>query len=58
MGAPWAPSYACLHLGMWEEQDVYTSSMYLGHVRLWLRYIDDVLVIWNGTSEDLNKFIF
>lgn len=32
MGAPWAPAYACLHLGLWEEDMVYTSPMYLSHV--------------------------
>lgn len=23
IGAPWAPSYACLHLAIWEEEVVY-----------------------------------
>lgn len=32
MGAPWAPEYACLHMGLWERDLVYTSLMYLGHV--------------------------
>lgn len=48
MGAPWAPSYACLHLGLWEDEVVYASSMYLSHCRLWLRYMDDVIMIWGG----------
>lgn len=48
MGAPWAPSYACLHLGLWEKDLVYSSSMYLSHCCLWLRYIDDVFMVWGG----------
>lgn len=57
MGAPWTPSYACLHLGLWEEEVVFKSSMYLGHCRLWLRYIDDVLIIWRGTVEEIMDFL-
>lgn len=32
MEAPWAPAYACLHLGPWEETDVYISRMYLARL--------------------------
>lgn len=46
MGAPWASSYACPHLGLWEMECVHSSSMYLGHCLLWLRYIDDVIMVW------------
>lgn len=41
MGAPWAPTYACLHLILWEKEVVYRSPFYM----LWLRYIDDVLML-------------
>lgn len=46
MGAPWAPAYAGLHLGWWEEWEVFSLSIYLCHVNLWIRYIDNILVIW------------
>lgn len=36
---PWAPSYACLHLGAWEEEVVYVSSLYCSHALFWLRYM-------------------
>lgn len=57
MGAPWAPSYACLHLGFWEEMMVYQSSLYLSHSLLWLRYIDDVLMVWTGSVKQLEDFM-
>lgn len=57
IGAPWAPAYACLHLGRWEQSEVYVSSLYLRHVQLWIRYIDDVLLIWGWTKEELHQFI-
>lgn len=45
MGPLWAPAHACLHLGLWEREDVYQLPMYLGHVLQWLRYIDDILIL-------------
>lgn len=47
MGARWAPAYACLHLGLWEEKNVFRFSM----------YIDEVLMVWAGSVEDLDQFI-
>lgn len=57
MGAPWAPSYACLHLGMWEELEVYKLRSFDRFVRLCIRYIDDILVVWKGTETELEEFI-
>lgn len=53
MGAPWAPAYACLHLGLWEEDLVFTLPMYMSHVHTWLRYIDDVMMVWRGDVTSL-----
>lgn len=33
------------------------SSMYRDHVLTWLRYIDDVLMIWRGTLDNLHDFM-
>lgn len=30
---------------------MYCSEMYLGHALLWLRYIDDVLVLLQGSID-------
>lgn len=57
MGASWAPAYACLHLGLCEEEQVFTNQMYLDHVHTWLRYIDGVLLIWRGTLNELHRFM-
>lgn len=57
MGAPWAPAYACLHLRWWEEEVVYGSPMYLGHARTWLRYINDILMIWESSTTELKAFM-
>lgn len=45
MGALRAPAYAFL-LGFWEEQMVYKMPIFLSHVKLWLRFIDIVWIVW------------
>ncbi|XP_040206678.1 uncharacterized protein LOC120937480 [Rana temporaria] len=57
MGASCAPSYACLHLGWWERQEVYHHPAFEKHVALWVRFIDDVLVVWRGTTAEFEKFM-
>lgn len=56
-GAPWAPSYACLHLGLWELETVYQMPMYLSVGIYCLRYIDDILMVWRGDEEQLMEFL-
>ncbi|XP_040212985.1 uncharacterized protein LOC120943646 [Rana temporaria] len=59
MGTCCAPGYANLYLGGW-ERDIFSDedlSMYTGHVINWLRYIDDIFIIWSGTSSQLYQFI-
>ncbi|CAJ0924165.1 unnamed protein product [Ranitomeya imitator] len=58
MGAAFAPSYACLFLGLWERNIFITDATPLSsNVLMWARYIDDVFAIWQGTEKDLLKFI-
>ncbi|CAJ0963758.1 unnamed protein product [Ranitomeya imitator] len=58
MGAAFAPSYACLFLGLWERKIFITDATPLSsNVLMWARYIDDVFAIWQGTEKDLLKFI-
>lgn len=57
MGASCAPSYACLHLGWWEREEVYNHTAFRQHVALWVPFIDDVLVVWRGTVSQFELFI-
>lgn len=36
---------------------MFASSMYLSHAHAWLRYIDDVFMVWTGTQEELISFM-
>lgn len=55
MGAKCAPSLANLFMGKWEENVIYAHNR--PKLLLWARYIDDVLLLWNGTQEYLHTFM-
>ncbi|XP_068129502.1 extracellular calcium-sensing receptor-like [Hyperolius riggenbachi] len=57
MGAACAPAYANLHLGFWERSIVYKHPLWQEHAPLWIRYIDDILMVWTGTEEELGAFL-
>lgn len=61
MGTCCAPLYVNLYLrGQWERSlfsdDL--ASVYLCHVLTWHRYIDNNLMIWTGTPNDLPEFMW
>ncbi|KAM9311570.1 uncharacterized protein PAF06_009397 [Gastrophryne carolinensis] len=56
MGSNVAPSYANLYMSNYETKYVYTSTDYHSHVLLWLRYLDDIFILWQGTAEALSNF--
>lgn len=55
MGAKYAPSLANLFMAKWEEDLVYTQSR--PEVTLWARYIDDILLLWDGSETDLSDYM-
>ncbi|KAM4016291.1 uncharacterized protein ACNLHF_002679 isoform 2-T3 [Anomaloglossus baeobatrachus] len=56
MGASCAPSYANLFLGWWERSIEFPSGP-TGAVHMWLRFIDDVFMIWEGEIQQLKQFM-
>ncbi|KAM4038422.1 uncharacterized protein ACNLHF_016745 [Anomaloglossus baeobatrachus] len=57
MGAACAPSYANLFLGYWEREVFGDGVPASSHVQCWLRFIDDIFVIWGGTALELEGFV-
>ncbi|OCT88862.1 hypothetical protein XELAEV_18017492mg [Xenopus laevis] len=55
MGAKFAPSYANLYMGWWEETHI--SIEQKKHLKLYLRYIDNLLCIWQGTQGEFDGFV-
>ena len=57
MGACFSPSYAGLFMGKWEEDFVFNErNEFKNKILWWTRFIDDVLLWWNGTKEELLLF--
>lgn len=57
MGARFAPSYANLFMGYWEEGYIWANNPYRANLIVYARYIDDILIIWDGTAKELAGFL-
>ena len=54
MGSLMAPSYASLFMGKLEKEFLENENF---KPTVWLRFLDDIFMIWNHSEEDLQKFI-
>jgi len=54
MGTKVAPSFAILFMADFEDKNVYT---YHTQPKVWFRYIDDIFLIWEHSSEELHNFV-
>lgn len=54
MGAKYAPNVVNIYMNMWEEEQVFSINR--PNLKLYRRYIDDNVIIWNGTEETLQQF--
>ena len=54
MGTRLTPSFANLYMYHFEVTYVYPNEKQL---RYWLRYIDDIFMIWDHGQFELDKFI-
>ena len=59
MGSKCAPNFANLFLGWWENTIVFTEQYehFTNHVLFWGRFIDDVLILWDGTETLFQEFV-
>ena len=56
MGTRAAPNYANVYMGRLEDRFVYRTQWY-NHIIDWIRFIDDIFLIWKEDSDSLNAFI-
>ena len=54
MGSKVSPSFAILYMGWFEDQFVYTYEL---QPLLYVRFIDDIFMIWQHSEEELLTFI-
>lgn len=56
MGCNVAPSFAVIFINSLETNFVYPHHLFK-HAKLYLRYIDDIFMVWDDTPESLNEFV-
>ncbi|CAJ0937921.1 unnamed protein product [Ranitomeya imitator] len=56
MGSNVAPAYANAFMNHFETIHVFTDSLFLQNVACYHRYIDDIFLIWTGTTDTLLSF--
>ena len=56
MGTRAAPNVANVYMGRLEEKFVYQTDWF-GYIIDWVRFIDDIFLIWNGYNDSLTAFI-
>lgn len=57
MGANFAPVYANLMMGYWEEGYIWANNPFAEHIVFFGRYIDDILLIWGGGPDVFPSFV-
>ena len=54
MGTKMAPAYANLFMGKLETQLISQAPSY---IHIWKRFIDDIFIIWTGSTEKFEEFM-
>lgn len=57
MGAHVAPSYANLTMGHWEHLYIWHNNPFSPHIVFYGRYIDEVIIIWDGSAFIVPDFV-
>ncbi|CAJ0964871.1 unnamed protein product, partial [Ranitomeya imitator] len=57
MGTRVAPSFANLFMGRFESSSSLSKPVFYDKIRLYKRFIDDLIIIWKGTEEEAAQFI-
>jgi hypothetical protein len=55
MGTKCAPTYASIFMGWFESQHIIPRIR--SHALLYVRYIDDLFIVWKGTETELRRFL-
>ena len=50
-----APAYASIFMGIFEETHIY--PLIKQKVQLYIRYIDDIFLMWTSSENELQQFI-
>lgn len=57
MGVNFVPSYSNLAMGLWELEYVTDNHPFASQVIYYGHYIDDIIIIWDGSTDSVEQFI-
>ncbi|XP_078524824.1 vomeronasal type-2 receptor 1-like [Lissotriton helveticus] len=57
MGFTGAPTYANIFMAKFEQAHILENSEWTTHLKMYSRYIDDILIVWQGPKTQLEKSI-
>lgn len=55
MGSPVASNYTNLFMGKFEHDFIYSNNPFKQHIKVWYRYMDNVLFIWLGSNTEKGR---
>lgn len=56
MGSPFAPNYANLYMGLWEDRFIFNNNPSAANALFFRRLIDDICMGFVGSEDDLQVF--
>lgn len=56
MGTRFSPSYANLFMGEYESHYILKLNPWTEKIKMYKRYIDDLVFIWNGSESEFEQF--
>lgn len=57
MGASFTPCYAKFNMGWWYKSCIWRSNPFASQIVFYRRFIDDVIVIWDGPPFSFSPFV-
>lgn len=56
MGSPFAPNYANVFMGLWEDRYIFNNPL-AKNILFFKRYIDDILMGFTGSENELKALV-
>jgi hypothetical protein len=57
MGSPISSLLADVFMSGLEEEIFTSNQIYTQHIQYWYRYVDDILCLWTGSTEEIYEFL-
>ncbi len=56
LGSPFAPNYANLFMGMWEDRHIFINNPSANKILFFERYIENIFIGFKGSEDEVKAF--